>query len=192
MQVETQRFRSNGANAVRAPVAQGNDLILADRAGFLQAMSNVANSVAVVTTNGPEGKLGQTVTSFCSVSADPPQVLCCIRVVSPLRSAIELNGCFAVNVLGENQSGIADTFAGRATEFPAYSFDHIPHRSDDNGCPTFDDASCIFSCQVAEAITSGTHAIFVGIVTLVRCGVEAPLLYHARGYGKHVGLGKSQ
>lgn len=192
MQAQTQRFRSNGANAARTPVAQDNDPILADRAGFLQAMANVANSVSVVTTNGRGGQLGQTVTSFCSVSADPPQVLCCIRAASPLRSAIELNGCFAINVLCENQSGIADSFAGRSTEFPAYNFDHIPHGMDENGCPTFDGASCFFSCQLADAIASGTHAIFVGTVTLVRCGVQAPLLYRARGYGRHVMLEKSQ
>lgn len=131
MQAETRRFRSNGVSPVDVlatnPVVRDGHSALADRAGFLQAMSSVANSVSVVTTDGREGKFGQTVTSFCSVSADPPQMLCCIRGASPVRTAIELNGCFTINVLSENQSSIADAFAGRSTEFPTYNFSHIPH-----------------------------------------------------------------
>lgn len=196
MQAETRRFRSNGVSPVDVlatnPVVRDGHSALADRAGFLQAMSSVANSVSVVTTDGREGKFGQTVTSFCSVSADPPQMLCCIRGASPVRTAIELNGCFTINVLSENQSSIADAFAGRSTEFPTYNFSHIPHGTDDNGCPTIVGGSCLFSCQLADTIESGSHAIFVGNVTWVGRGAEAPLLYRARGYGRHVMLETSQ
>lgn len=191
MQAETQHLRSKVASPVDIlPVISvvRDHWTQADRAGFLQAMSSVANSVTVVTTDGLEGKFGQTVTSFCSVSADLPQMLCCIRAASPLRAAIERNGCFAINVLSECQSSIADAFAGRSTAFPAYDFNHIPHASDDNGCPTIVGASCLFSCRVADAIASGSHAIFVGNVTWVGCGGVAPLLYRARGYGRHVML----
>nr|WMD00081.1 flavin reductase family protein [Aminobacter niigataensis] len=163
-----------------------------DRLGFLQAMGNVAHSVSVVTTDGREGKFGQTVTSFCSVSADPPQILCCIRTGSPLKSAIEMNGCFAINVLGERDFRTAEVFAGRSTEFPAYSFEHVAHGKDHNGCPIFDSASSQFSCLLTSSIGSASHAIFVGNVTDARLGRDAPLLYRSRNYGTHVSMKRSQ
>jgi flavin reductase (DIM6/NTAB) family NADH-FMN oxidoreductase RutF len=42
---------------------------------FIRAMRGVANSVAIVTTDGVAGRHGATVSAFCSVSADPPSVL---------------------------------------------------------------------------------------------------------------------
>ena len=45
---------------------------------FLAAMRRLAAGVAVVTTNGPAGKAGLTVSSLSSLTADPPAVLVCI------------------------------------------------------------------------------------------------------------------
>jgi flavin reductase (DIM6/NTAB) family NADH-FMN oxidoreductase RutF len=190
------RFRSEGAKPANI-FARNSTLHMAgplpvDRLGFLQAMGNVAHSVSVVTTDGRGGRFGQTVTSFCSVSADPPQILCCIRSASPLKSAIEMNGCFAINVLGERQFRTADAFAGRSTEFPAYSFEHVAHGKDHNGCPIFDSASSQFSCLLSSSIEGGSHAIFVGNVTEAKLGEEAPLLYRSRDYGTHVLMKRSQ
>jgi flavin reductase (DIM6/NTAB) family NADH-FMN oxidoreductase RutF len=159
---------------------------------FVKAMSNVASSVTIVTTDGPGGRFGQTVSSFCSVSADPPQMLCCIRATTPIREAIELNGCFAINVLSECQSDVSDAFAGRSTKYPVYDFSRIPHGFDENGCPLIEGASSLYSCQIASTIVSGTHVICIGNVTSAKCGADAPLLYRSRGYGRHVVLERSQ
>ncbi|GEB48536.1 flavin reductase family protein [Streptomyces cacaoi] len=47
-------------------------------------MGNAATGVTVVTTDGPHGRYGQTVSAMCSVSADPPALLVCVTVRSPL------------------------------------------------------------------------------------------------------------
>ena len=59
------------------------------RDNFLQAMRRVASSVTVVTTDGPHGRHGATVSAFCSVSADPPSVLICLRADSRIESRIQ-------------------------------------------------------------------------------------------------------
>ena len=76
-------------------------------------MSGTVTGVSVVTTDGTSGRLGLTVSSMTSVSADPPTLLVCINRRSPLVEAIRANGVFAVNVVGAHQAAVADTFAGR-------------------------------------------------------------------------------
>jgi flavin reductase len=85
-----------------------------ERKNFVRAMRSVANSVAVVTTDGPAGRHGATVTAFCSVSADPPSVLVCLRIESRIAQAVTRNSMFCVNVLKDSASNIADRFAGRS------------------------------------------------------------------------------
>ena len=42
-------------------------------------MRQVAATVTVVTTDGPAGQAGATVSAFSSLSADPPSVLVCLK-----------------------------------------------------------------------------------------------------------------
>ena len=82
-------------------------------ANFIAAMGMAATAVSVVTTDGPAGRFGLTVSAFSSVSADPPMVLACVNRKSPAVAAIDSNGLFAVNVLAADNRGVAETFAGR-------------------------------------------------------------------------------
>ena len=52
---------------------------VAMRDRFLQGMSQLASPVSVVTTDGPGGRAGVTVSAVCSVSADPPSLPGAIR-----------------------------------------------------------------------------------------------------------------
>ena len=63
---------------------------LAARDAYVHAMRRVASSVAVVTTDGPAGCHGATVSAFSSVSADPPTILVCLRGGSRIAAAREL------------------------------------------------------------------------------------------------------
>ena len=82
---------------------------------FTNAMSNAACTVSVVTTDGPAGRLGVTVSAMTSVSADTPRptLLVCVHQMSPCAEAIMQNGVFCVNVLRDDQWSISDCFAGR-------------------------------------------------------------------------------
>ena len=86
---------------------------LVDR--FHDAMRRTAAGVAVVTTQGPAGRGGITVSSFCSLSLEPPSVLVCIRRDSTTLARIVRNDVFAANVLAEDQSELASAFASPAT-----------------------------------------------------------------------------
>src|SRR5829696_7592538 len=84
------------------------------RATFVNAMGAAVTGVTIVTTNGPGGRLGRTISAMASVSADPPMLLVCVNRRSPLERAIRANGVFGVSVLAEHQADVSDAFAGRS------------------------------------------------------------------------------
>lgn len=158
---------------------------MVERDSFVEAMGAVAGGVTVVTTDGPGGRFGQTVSSFCSVSADPPQMLGCLGKHSPLCSALELNQYFSINILSEAQSHIADMFAGRSCAGNPYDFDSINWTNDRNGCPLIDGATATFSCILQNRILGGSHYIYIGGVVEAARTDNSPLVYRARKYGGH-------
>src|SRR6056297_3656043 len=82
------------------------------RQNFIDAMRQVASTVTVVTTDGPAGQAGATVSAFSSLSADPPSVLVCLKDDSRIAKAVRENGVFCVNVLPEDAVKTAQSFAG--------------------------------------------------------------------------------
>jgi flavin reductase len=155
------------------------------RGQFLDGMSRAAFCVNVVTTDGPAGRAGVTVSAMSSVSADgnSPTVLVCIHHQSKTAAAIVENGVFCINILRDDQSGIADRFGGRKLE-DADKFAHGRWVEGDTRAPRLADAVVAFDCRVLSAERVGTHHIFIGAVASVTMGSGTPLIYADRAYGK--------
>lgn len=85
---------------------------LASRADYIDAMSRVANSVNVVTTNGVGGQIGVTVSAATSVSAEPPTLLVCIHELSKAIPAIQKKWRFLSERTGFNSAKIRRNFCG--------------------------------------------------------------------------------
>lgn len=151
---------------------------------FVDAMSRAVNGVSIVTTDGPHGRFGLTVSSMTSVSAGPPMLLVCINRDAVPHDAIRGNGRFAINVLAASQQSLADRFAGRAAH--AYNFDAAWDTRTE--LPRVKDAAAWFECRLASAMSFGSHSIFVGEVVDAHPGDETPLLYTGRNYGRPVTL----
>jgi flavin reductase len=155
------------------------------RGQFLDGMSRAAFCVNVVTTDGPAGRAGVTVSAMSSVSADgnSPTVLVCIHHQSRTAAAIVENGVFCINILRDDQSDIADRFGGR--EFgDADKFAHGRWVGGDTRAPRLADAVVAFDCRVLSAERVGTHHIFIGAVNSVTMGFGTALIYADRAYGK--------
>ena len=106
------------------------------RASFIEAMSRAATGVTIVTTDGPAGRFGQTVSAMCSVSADPPSLLVCIKTTSVIVNAIRGHRALGVNVLRADQRRVADTFAGRKTWGAPYDFGTARWDTLETGAPS--------------------------------------------------------
>ena len=149
---------------------------------FLDAMSQAAATVSLATTDGPAGRAGMTVSSLCSLTADPPSILVCAHHKSRAVAAILENGCFCVNLLRQDQSHLSDVFAGRieaADKFACAEWGRLA-----TGSPVLESALAAFDCELAQHNLWGTHYVLVGEVREVSSiGVGGPLIYANRAYG---------
>ncbi len=157
---------------------------MSDRDRFVAGMSYAANTVNVVTTDGPAGRAGVTVSAMSSVSADStrPTLLVCIHHLSPASDAILANKVFCVNVLRDDQSFIADTFAGRIKPIGRDKFSCAEWT--DGRVPRVIDPLVAFECELSQHFSVGSHVVFVGeVADTFILGGHAPLIYANRSYG---------
>ncbi len=156
-----------------------------ERDAFLEAMSRVASTVSIVTTDGPAGRSGATVSSLVSVSADSvrPTLLVCLHQSSGTAAKMIGNESFCVNVLRDDQSWISDIFAGRAGVSGADRFRSADWSFRPGRAPQLADALVTLDCRNAHSHVVGQHHVIFGEVDELTIGEGGyPLLYLNRGY----------
>jgi flavin reductase (DIM6/NTAB) family NADH-FMN oxidoreductase RutF/DNA-binding transcriptional LysR family regulator len=156
---------------------------------FVDAMSRVAATVNVVTTDGPSGRFGVTVSAMSSVSADAehPILLVCVNRTSVSAGPIRANGVFCVNILRDDQVYISNRFAGRQGVSGADKFDGVNWTAGITGSPRLLDCLVAFDCRVLSVQVMESHYVVFGSVEDIfvdRAG--APLIYTNRRYGTPV------
>jgi flavin reductase len=151
---------------------------------FRSAMSQAVTGVNIVTTDGPEGRYGLTVSAVSSVSAEPPMLLVCVNQKNVACSAIQANGSFAINVLATEQQSAAETFSGSVAHGDAYTFDDENWTTAVTSSPVLKGAVATFDCKIEAVIPAATHTIFIGRVQATRARPGTPLLYTSRSYGR--------
>jgi flavin reductase len=154
-----------------------------DRATYLDAMSRAATGVNIVTTDGPAGRRGLTVSAMSSVAADgtTPRLLVCINRTGSACEAILKNGVFVVNILRDDQAGLSDLFAGRqeANGVERFSASGWPPMS--SGAPRLVAPLAAFDCRVGEVRLVDTHyVIFGNVIDIFAADHGAPLIYAGR------------
>ncbi len=158
---------------------------------FLRGMSRAAATVNVVTTDGPAGRSGVTVSAMTSVSAegDHPVLLVCVHHLSPACTSILANRVFCVNVLRDDQSLIADTFAGRIKPSGDDKFSCTSWHTGRTGSPRVQDPLVIFDCELFQELRVGTHHVMIGkVVEAFVQGDRSALIYANRAYGSPLRL----
>ena len=151
---------------------------------FRSAMSRAVTGVNIVTTDGPEGRYGLTVSAVSSVSAEPPMLLVCVNQKSVACSAIATNGSFAINVLATDQQSAAETFSGSDAHGDAYTFNDEDWTTAITKSPVLKYAVATFDCKIEAVIPAATHTIFIGRVQATCTRPGTPLLYTSRRYGR--------
>jgi flavin reductase (DIM6/NTAB) family NADH-FMN oxidoreductase RutF len=156
------------------------------RSIFLEGMSHAASTVNIVTTDGPAGRAGVTVSAMTSVSADTPapSLLVCIHHLGAACPAILKNGVFCVNVLRDDQALISDTFAGRIEMPDGDKFACADWTIQKTGAPRVINPLVAFDCRLTHSELIGTHYVMFGAVEDIFIGQQGlPLIYANRAYG---------
>jgi len=155
-----------------------------DAKEFKRACGRFATGVTVATVCDSAGTPhGLTVSSFTSVSLEPPLILVCIgheaSVIQHFRSAAH----FGISILGEEQRTLSDHFARKGHD----RFDGVDWHPGAAGVPVIDGIVASLECSVHERFPAGDHDIFVGKVIHTYVHEDArPLLYFASRY-RHLG-----
>lgn len=146
---------------------------------FRKVASLLATGVAVVTSEGADGKLcGLTMTSVTSLSLDPPLFLICVDRKSETLPAIVESGRFCINLLSTDQKEIATTFSGKKLD----KFAMAHHRKRKSGQVEIPGAIAVIECEVDQTFLGGDHTIIIGRPRGVSGCEGMPLVYFRGSY----------
>ncbi len=145
-------------------------------------MRRWATGVTVLTTVADGKRAGMTVSSFTSVSLEPPTVLVCLNKDAYAHDLVKQAGIYAVSMLSVGQEELSNRFAGLDPDI-ADRFEGLELVTAQTGCPLLPGATAWLDCVVKSTHDTYTHTIFVAEVVFARYDNErAPLVYHNRGY----------
>ena len=150
---------------------------------FRHACGRFASGVAVASVLDEAGAAhGLTVSSFTSVSLNPPLVLICIGHDVTVIHAFRQASHFGINILREQDRALSQRFATKGLD----KFDGVPRRIGQTGVPLIECALATLECELHQRFTSGDHDIFVGRVVATHVEDGEPLLHFAGRYRKLV------
>lgn len=147
---------------------------------FRDALGCFATGVTVVTTIATDGcAIGVTISSFNSVSLDPPLIVWSLSRESPKLTAFAQNPHYAVNVLALGQQSLSERFASRDDA----GVDGLAVRIGLGGVPLIAGCSAWFECTHEAQHAGGDHLVLIGrVLRFDRCGAGEPLIFHGGRY----------
>lgn len=146
------------------------------------AMRLWATGVAVVSSLHDGVRHGMTVSSFTSISLEPPLVLVSLSKEARTHDLVQRSGAFGVTLLNQAQQQISDRFAGRTSEGQD-RFDGLESFTLHTGASFLQGGLSFLDCKVIAAQDIGDHTLFIGQVIDLQVGPDgAPLVYYNRGY----------
>ncbi len=149
-----------------------------DQDEFRRVLGYFASGVTVVTLARDDALYGITVSSFTSLSLQPPLVLICIDKRWATHAILQEAGHFAVNILGEQNENLSRHFASREPD----KFKGIAYHAGLTGAPLLNDALANIECRIVQQADGGDHTIFIGEVLAASTQSGKPLIYFRSGY----------
>ncbi|HLU20204.1 MAG TPA: flavin reductase family protein [Pusillimonas sp.] len=151
-----------------------------DDAYFRSALGRFPSGVTIVMTQSQDdtGPVGLTISSFSSVSLDPPLVSWTLAKKAASLAHFEHSQRYVIHVLSATQLPLARKFASgpQAERFSGVELSRSP-----SGVPMLEPTDCAawFECYNVCRHDAGDHVLFIGQVE--RCGrtFHQPLVYHA-------------
>jgi flavin reductase (DIM6/NTAB) family NADH-FMN oxidoreductase RutF len=146
---------------------------------FKLALSQFASGVAIISTIDAAGKLcGLTVSSFSSVSLDPPLVQWSLSTSCGAHAVFSAVSHFAVSILAEDQAEISTHFARAVRDrFLGIDFERGLH-----GLPLIKGALAWLVCRSDKTCSGGDHSIFLWCVESCRVFDRKPLFHWRSRY----------
>ena len=160
-----------------------------DNRRFRDALGQFPTGVIVATAATAEGeRLGMTMSSFNSVSLDPPLVVFSIHLGAVSLARWRLCRRYAINVLSEEQAPLSDRFARAKSG----KWDDICTVEGQFGTPLLPDVLVALECEQYARHDGGDHELFISRVLAIHenpRGPRHPLVFQR---GRYWSLQKDQ
>ena len=146
-----------------------------DFEAYRRALSCFATGVAVVTTKSDDDRpVGMTISSFNSVSLDPPLVLWSIAKNALGYDVFSKAEHFAINVLAMHQKDISARFAKSGED----KFAGLDCTEGIGGAAILPEYAACFECSAEHCYDGGDHSIIVGRVLRFEDRESDPLIFY--------------
>ncbi|MEV6985683.1 flavin reductase family protein [Sphaerisporangium sp. NPDC051017] len=155
---------------------------------FTEAMRQLVAGVAVVTIRDGRDDIGTTVTTFASLSADPPMVLVSLTASGYLCEVMLRQDRWAASLLSGGQAVIASRFATPGRPSARLLVAGTPHhRGHHTEAFVIDGGVAALEAETARVIPAGDHTLFLAQVLAVDyVDPSLPPLVRMRGRYKPV------
>ncbi|MFO8035712.1 MAG: flavin reductase family protein [Anaerolineales bacterium] len=157
----------------------GEIITLTDR-----VLDLITTGVYVITTRHQDDINGMTAAMVLRISGKPYYVMTAIWHQNYSNKLIEKAGCFAVNILHENQIGVAKHFGRQSKrEVNKFKRQDIYWESKKTGSPILLDALAYLDCCLVDAYDppKGDHTLFIGEVVEANILRDLEPLIYRRG-----------
>jgi flavin reductase (DIM6/NTAB) family NADH-FMN oxidoreductase RutF len=150
-------------------------------AEFRHACGRFATGVTVATVlDANRQPHGLTVSSFTSVSLDPPLISICLGHAVSLLDTFRAASFFGINILAAGQQPLSERFARKGLD----RFEGVGWTLGAHEVPLLEDALAAIECEVERRIAVGDHDIFIGRMVAIQVREGEPLLHFAGAYRK--------
>ena len=150
---------------------------LVDATSFRTVLGHSPTPVCVLTTCDVDGcNHGITVSSYASLSLDPPLILACIDRRARIHQVLCSATSFSISVLNSEQECVARRFSSHTAD----RFAGIDSSRGISGNMLITGALAHLECDLVDRHEAGDHSIIIGAVKFARARTGRPLL-HFRG-----------
>ena len=148
---------------------------------FRKVLGKYPTGVTLVSSKDDQGPFAMVIGSFGSVSLDPPLVQFMPAKESGTWSRIKKTGRYCVNVLGEQQLDLSNSFFNKDKD----PFEAIHWSESTLGSPIIEGCVAWIDCLIGDVHEAGDHYIVIGEVQGIGATEkdEGPLLFLGGGYG---------
>ena len=148
---------------------------------FRKVLGKYPTGVTLVSSKDDQGPFAMVIGSFGSVSLDPPLVQFMPAKESGTWSRIKKTGRYCVNVLGEQQLDLSNSFFNKDKD----PFEAIHWSESTLGSPIIEGCVAWIDCLIGDVHEAGAHYIVIGEVQGIGATEkdEGPLLFLGGAYG---------
>ena len=148
---------------------------------FRNVLGKYPTGVTLVSSKDDQGPFAMVIGSFGSVSLDPPLVQFMPAKESGTWLRIKKTGRYCVNVLGEQQLDLSNSFFNKDKD----PFEAIHWSESTLGSPIIEGCVAWIDCLIGDVHEAGDHYIVIGEVKAIGATEkdEGPLLFLGGAYG---------